>query len=299
MEEKLNELKRRIQSNADATEEALGAMYGERDEDLQKIFDAQTYSLLGGGKRIRTFLVNEFCRALGGDVALSMPYACALEMIHTYSLIHDDLPCMDDDDVRRGKPANHKQFGYATALLAGDALLTKAFLVASTNPMGTAEQNVEAVRLLSAAAGDLGMIGGQVMDLHGETEKLSFEQLLRLHSMKTAALMKCAALLGCLAAGYPVGTPEAEAAELYAAKVGLTYQVIDDILDDCGEENTLGKNLGTDSSHNKTTFMTYFNASDAKKYAEGLTAEAISAIAHWENSETLTDLAAYLVNRTY
>ena len=299
MEQKLMELKQRILENADKTEQALAALYEETDGDLQEIFDAQSYSLLGGGKRIRPFLVNEFCRALGGDPAVSMPYACALEMIHTYSLIHDDLPCMDDDDLRRGKPTNHKKFGYATALLAGDALLTKSFLVAATNPLGTAEQNVEAVRLLSSAAGDVGMIGGQVMDLHGETEQLNFEQLLRLHSMKTGALIRCAALLGCLAAGYRVGTPEADAAVTYAEKVGLAYQVIDDILDYCGEESVVGKSLNTDSSHNKTTFMTYFSPEDAKVYAEKLTAQAVSAVSHWENAPILTDLAIYLVERTY
>ncbi|MBQ9086826.1 MAG: polyprenyl synthetase family protein [Clostridia bacterium] len=299
METKLKELGQKVLENAARTEEVLAATFEEKDEDLQKLFDAEAYSLLGGGKRIRTFLVNEFCRSLGGDLDASMPYACALEMIHTYSLIHDDLPCMDDDDIRRGKPANHKQFGYATALLAGDALLTKAFLVAATNPHATAEQNAEAVRLLASAAGDRGMIGGQIMDLHGETEQLSFEQLIRLHSMKTAALMECSALLGCLAAGYSVDTPEAKAAREYAKKVGITYQVIDDILDESGEEDTIGKNLKTDSSHNKTTFMTYFNAEDAKKYAQNLTAEAVSALSDWETSATLTDLAAYLVDRTY
>lgn len=299
MEANMKTLEQKILDNADATERALAAIMEGKDEDLQKIFDAQGYSLLGGGKRIRPLLVNEFCKALGGDPAVSMPYACALEMIHTYSLIHDDLPCMDDDDLRRGKPTNHKVFGYATALLAGDALLTKAFLVASTNPHATAEQNAEAIRLLATAAGDLGMIGGQVMDLRGETQRLSFEQLLRLHSMKTGALILCAALLGCLAAGYRLDTPEAREATTYAQKIGLAYQVVDDVLDACGEEAVVGKSLKTDSSHNKTTFMTYFGVEDAKRYAEDLTKEAVAAISQWENSETLTDLAIYLASRTY
>ena len=299
MEANMKTLEQKIRENADETERALSAIMAGKDEDLQEIFDAQGYSLLGGGKRIRPLLVNEFCRALGGDPTVSMPYACALEMIHTYSLIHDDLPCMDDDDLRRGKPTNHKVFGYAGALLAGDALLTKAFLVASTNPHATAEQNAEAVRLLSMAAGDVGMIGGQVIDLKGETQRLSFEQLLRLHTLKTGALILCAALLGCLAAGYRGDTPEAKAATVYAQRIGLAYQVVDDILDACGEEAVVGKSLKTDSSHNKTTFMTYFGVEDAKQYAEDLTKEAVSAISHWENSTTLTDLAIYLAGRTY
>ena len=299
MNSNVNTLETRIRDNADATERTLFHIMEGRDGDLQRIFDAQSYSLLGGGKRIRPFLVNEFCRALGGDPMVSMPYACALEMIHTYSLIHDDLPCMDDDDLRRGKPTNHKVFGYANALLAGDALLTKAFLVASTNSYATAEQNAEAVRLLATAAGDRGMIGGQVIDLKGETERLAFEQLLRLHSLKTGALILCAALLGCLSAGYRVGSSQVDAATVYAQKIGLAYQVVDDILDACGEEAVVGKSLKTDSSHNKTTFMTYFDIEDAKRYAEDLTKEAVSAIADWENGETLTELAFYLAGRNY
>ncbi len=299
MEATMNALKNKIMENAEKTEEALKSYCKEADEDLQIIYDAQAYSLLGGGKRIRTFLVNEFCRMLGGDIRVSMPFAAALEMIHTYSLIHDDLPCMDDDDFRRGKPANHKQFGYATALLAGDALLTKAFLTAASNPNADGEKCAEAVRLLAEAAGESGMIGGQIMDLEGETKQLEFETLLRLHSLKTGALMECAARLGCLAAGYTADTPEAQAAALYARKLGLAYQVIDDILDESGEEEELGKNLRTDVSHNKTTFMTYFDAEGAKDYASKLTAEAISAISEMKDSETLTDLAAYLLERTY
>lgn len=299
METKVTQLKDMIFANAEATEQALRATLEGEDEDLQRLFEAEAYSLLGGGKRIRPFLVNEFCRALGGSESASMPYACAIEMIHVYSLIHDDLPCMDDDDMRRGKPANHKVYGYATALLAGDALLTKAFLIASTNPHATAEQNAEAVRLLAKAAGDWGMIGGQIMDLHGETEQLSLEQLLRLHSMKTAALMECSALLGCLAAGYREGTPQARQASAFARTLGVTYQVIDDVLDESGEEQTIGKNLKTDSSHNKTTFMTYYNAEEAREYARNLTAEAITALSDWEKGATLTDLAVHLLDRTY
>lgn len=299
MKASMMDLNMKILTNAQQVEGALVSSFGERDEDLEKLLDSEAYSLLGGGKRIRPFLVNEFCRALGGDTKVSMPYAVAIEMIHTYSLIHDDLPCMDDDDTRRGKPANHKKFGYATALLAGDALLTKAFLVASTNPHATPQQNAEAVRLLAEAAGEYGMIGGQIMDLHGETEQLSLEQLLRLHSMKTAALMECSALLGCLAAGYSSDTPEAKAARGFGRHFGVTYQIIDDILDESGEEETIGKNLKTDASHNKTTFMTYFTPEEAKRYAQNLTAEAIAFLADWEDSATLTDLAVYLVERTH
>ncbi len=299
MEENMTALRERIAANADRTEAALEEYFRVEDGDIQEIFDSQVYSLLGGGKRIRPFLVNEICRMLGGDDRASMPFACAIEMIHTYSLIHDDLPCMDDDDLRRGKPTNHKKFGYATALLAGDALLTRAFGVAASNPYVSGDARAEAARLLSRKAGDLGMIGGQIMDLRGETETLPFESLLRLHGMKTGALMECSALLGALAAGYGPDTEEARAVCSYAAKIGLAFQVIDDILDEISSEGELGKSVGSDASHHKTTFLTYFNLTDAKKYAKKLTDEAISEISGRRNSEVLVDLATYLLERTY
>ncbi|MBQ8332023.1 MAG: polyprenyl synthetase family protein [Clostridia bacterium] len=299
MEEKMTALREKISANAEVTEAALREACPVADEDLQSLFDAETYSLLGGGKRIRPFLVNAFCEALGGDTRVSMPFACALEMIHTYSLIHDDLPCMDDDDMRRGKPSNHKVFGYATALLAGDALLTRAFLTASSNPYADRGIRSDAVRLIAEAAGDCGMIGGQIIDLAGENETLAFDKLLRLHTLKTGALIRCAARLGCLAAGYAEGTAETEAATVYAEKIGLAFQVIDDILDAVGSEEELGKSVGGDADHHKTTFLTYFDVEGARKYAEELTADAIRSIASWERSETLETLAIYLLERTY
>ena len=299
MDEKMTALRAKIAENAEATERALQAYGAGADADTQSLLDAEAYSLLGGGKRIRPFLVNSFCEAVGGDPRASMPFACALEMIHTYSLIHDDLPCMDDDDMRRGKPSNHKAFGYATALLAGDALLTKAFYVAATNPFVTKETCAEAARLLADAAGETGMIGGQIIDLSGEEKTLAFETLLRLHSLKTGALIRCAARLGCLAAGYGEQTPEAKAAERYADRVGLAFQVIDDILDAVSSAEVLGKSVGGDAEHHKTTFLTYFDIEGAKTYAEELTKEAVEAVSHWENSDTLEALARYLLERTY
>jgi len=295
----MNELKEKIRQNVDRTEVALRAYCDQTDEDLQVIFDAQSYSLLDGGKRIRPFLVHEFCRALGGDVEKATPFAAAIEMIHTYSLIHDDLPCMDNDDLRRGKPTNHKKFGYSTALLAGDALLTRAFLVAAENPHVDDRQRAEAVRLIARAAGDWGMIGGQVMDLNGELETLPLEKLLRLHSKKTGALIECSALLGCLAAGYFPDRAEARAASAYAKGVGLAFQVIDDILDRTATAETLGKSVGGDAEHHKTTFLTYFDCEGAKAYAQELTAKAVEAIADWREGQTLRDLATYLLERTY
>lgn len=292
-------LKQTMTLHAERVEKALAAYTQAPDEDLQILFDAEEYSLLAGGKRIRPFLVNEVCRMLGGNESASMPFACALEMIHTYSLIHDDLPCMDDDDLRRGKPTNHKKFGYANALLAGDALLTKAFFVASSNPNVDRATAAEAVLLLSEAAGEIGMIGGQIMDLAGEHKKLSLEQLHRLHSMKTGALIRVAVQLGALAAGFDRDSDEMRSAVAYAEKIGLCFQVIDDILDATGSEEELGKSVGGDAEHEKTTFLSYYSVEGAKEYAALLTAEAISAISPMKDSEVLTDLAVYLLERTY
>ena len=298
MEQTLSALKQTLIDRAEQVERALEQYSKAEDADLQVLFDAQAYSLLGGGKRIRPFLVNEFCRVLGGEEKASMPFACALEMIHTYSLIHDDLPCMDDDDLRRGKPTNHKVFGYATALLAGDALLTKAFLTAAQNPDVSAEVRAEAVRILAEAAGECGMIGGQIMDLRGEHEVLSLATLERLHRLKTGALMECAARLGCLAAGYFPDSERSRQAVAYASGIGLAFQVVDDLLDVCGDSETVGKTVGTDATHNKTTFLTYFDQDGAKQYAMERTAEALTAISDWEGSGLLSDLAVYLTERT-
>ncbi len=298
MEQTVSVLKQTLNDHAERVEEALRSYAMIEDKDIQVLFDAEAYSLLGGGKRIRPFLVNEFCRVLGGEEKVSMPFACALEMIHTYSLIHDDLPCMDDDDLRRGKPTNHKVFGYATALLAGDALLTKAFLTAAQNPFADERMRAEAVRLLALAAGECGMIGGQIIDLRGETETLDLVTLERLHRMKTGALIECAARLGCLAAGHFPDSERSEQAATYAAGIGLAFQVVDDLLDVCGDSEIVGKTVGTDASHNKTTFLTYFDQAGAKQYAMERTAEALTAIADWEGSGLLSDLAVYLTERT-
>lgn len=300
MEAKRNEVAEQIRQNAEQTEQALRHCFpGKEDPALALIFEAEQYSLLGGGKRIRPLLVNSFCRMFGGETEVSMPYACALEMIHTYSLIHDDLPCMDDDDLRRGKPTCHKKFDEATAVLAGDALLTRAFLTAAENPHADGATNAEAVKLLAGAAGDCGMIGGQIMDLEGEKRRLELPELLRLHSLKTGALIECAALLGCLAAGCVPGSTQTLAAGEYARKTGLCFQIIDDILDISGVAQELGKNSGSDANHNKTTFMTYYSIEDARRYAEEYTSEAISALSGFAHSEFLTDLAVYLLNRSY
>ena len=293
------DIKKALKQNSDATEKALKKFFDDksRQGSLATVMDAQTYSLLGGGKRIRPFLVNEVCRILGGEDAASMPFAIAVEMIHTYSLIHDDLPCMDNDDMRRGKPTNHKVFGEANAVLAGDALLTNAFLAATCNDKVAPQLLCEAVRMISAAAGDEGMIGGQVTDIEGEERKLSFEELLTLHSLKTGKMIELSACLGALAAGYGSETEEFKLVACYARKIGLAFQVIDDLLDLMGDEATVGKTLSSDAENDKTTFLTFFSADEAKAYADTLTDEAICHISKLSNTQSLKALALFLRDR--
>ncbi len=286
-------------SNSELVERALALYCKSGDSELDRLFEAEAYSLLGGGKRIRPFIVNEVCRALGGTIDASMPFAVAIEMIHTYSLIHDDLPCMDDDDMRRGRPTNHKVYGYSTALLAGDALLTKAFSVAAGNDCVDRSTRSEAVSLIAEAAGECGMIGGQIIDLDGEKKKLSFEQLLRLHSLKTGALMRCSAGLGALAAGYNSDSKKFKEAVAYADSVGLAFQVIDDILDATSTAEEIGKSVGGDAEHNKTTFLTYYDIHGARDYASQLTEKALCEISGWKDRQTLEDLAKFLLLRKY
>lgn len=288
-----------LAENSLATEAALEEFFKGKNSSgsLEIIISAEKYSLLGGGKRIRPFLVNEVARVLGASLEASMPFAMAVEMIHTYSLIHDDLPCMDNDDFRRGKPSNHKVYGEAYAMLAGDALLTNAFLAAASNKNVDTSYLSAAITALSDAAGDEGMIGGQVTDLEGEEKKLTFEELLRLHSLKTGKMIEVSALLGCIAAGYSAETKEARAVCAYARNIGLAFQAIDDLLDLIGDEAIVGKTLSSDAENQKTTFLSFFDIEGVRDYAKRLTEDAISEISEIEGSELLRELALYLLER--
>ena len=288
-----------LAENSAATEAALEEFFKNKNGSgsLEIILSAEKYSLLGGGKRIRPFLVNEVARVLGASLEASMPFAMAVEMVHTYSLIHDDLPCMDNDDFRRGKPSNHKVYGEAYAMLAGDALLTNAFLAAASNQQLSATSLKDAVIALANAAGDEGMIGGQVTDLEGEEKELTFEELLRLHSLKTGKMIEVSALLGCIAAGYSAETKEARAVCAYARNIGLAFQAIDDLLDRIGDEAVVGKTLSSDAENQKTTFLSFYGIDGVKDYAKRLTEDAISEISEIEGSELLIELATYLLER--
>lgn len=262
----------------------------------RKVAEAMTYSISAGGKRIRPVLTAEFCRVCGGTVEAALPAACALEMIHTFSLIHDDLPCMDDDDMRRGKPSCHAAFGEAQALLAGDALLNFAYEVISGGEGITAETKLALISELSKATGVNGMIGGQVIDTTFEG-KMTEAELLNMYSMKTGALLKCACKMGCIAAG--AGKEKISAAELYAEKLGLAFQIIDDILDVTGDEKLLGKPIGSDSDNGKTTYVTLNGVENSRKAAETLTNEALSTLDAFENTQFLKELTLFLLKRDY
>ena len=285
-----------LHRNATLTENALREYYTD-DPDLQVLLDAERYSLFAGGKRIRPTLTLEFCRLFGGEEAAALPFACAVEMVHTYSLIHDDLPCMDNDDLRRGKPTNHKVFGEGVAVLAGDALLTGAFEAAATNTAAGAETSAMAVAYLAGCAGRYGMIGGQIMDIEGEKRKLSQDEVFRLQSLKTGALISAASVMGALAAGVRTDDPAMERVVRYAENFGLVFQIVDDLLDRRGDEATLGKRVHVDEEHHKNTFLSFCTEEEAWLYAERLTADACRAIRLYPSSEILVSLAEWLLKR--
>lgn len=260
------------------------------------IYDAMNYSLLAGGKRLRPILVLESCRLCGGDPGLALPFACAVEMIHTYSLIHDDLPCMDNDDLRRGKPTNHKVYGEATAVLAGDGLLTAAFGIALSAPGLPPQRVVEAAACLAHAAGAAGMVGGQVLDMAGEGHALGLADLEELQKLKTGALILASVEMGCILAGGSDG--DREALRRYAQKLGLAFQIRDDMLDVTGSEAELGKPIGSDAASEKTTFVTLKGLPACGELVASLTGEAVEALKGFDHPEFLIELARVLVGRT-
>ena len=287
-----------INNTVELVEDELAKIYPDNATGTaRELYEAMRYSLLSGGKRVRATLVLESCKMLGGKVEAALPFACAVEMIHTYSLIHDDLPCMDDDDMRRGKPTCHKVYGEAMATLAGDGLLTDAFSVCAMNPYVSGDVAATAVALLSGAAGSFGMVKGQTSDLYGESHELSMEELIDLHMGKTGAMICVSVQLGCLAAGYAPNSEMTQKLTAFAQNIGLVFQIVDDILDVTSTDEVLGKNIGSDKEKNKTTFMKFFTVDEAKAYAERLTDDAISYLGETDGNETLISLALFLCER--
>ena len=260
-----------------------------------RIFEACRYSLLAGGKHIRAALLLEFYRLCGGQPEDALPFACGLEMIHTYSLIHDDLPCMDDDDYRRGRLSNHKVYGDATAVLAGDALLNRAFETMLSQRTVAAEPAMRAAACIARCSGLYGMIGGQVQDLALEGKSASDAELREMVSLKTGALIRAACVSGVLLAG---GTAaQQQAAEAYADALGLAFQIRDDILDVTGDRAVLGKATGSDAANDKTTFVSVYGLEACRGLVRRLTLQAMTAAEAFSDREFLQKLAKYLARR--
>lgn len=284
-----------LSENAALVEDALKQYIVQQGSLTQALTDAMRYSVLDGGKRVRPTLTMECCHICGGESKKALPFACGVEMIHSYSLIHDDLPCMDNDLMRRGKPSTHAKYGEATALLAGDALLTLAFEVLC-DPINPLEASVEAVRELSRAAGYQGMVGGQIIDLESENKSVDAQTLRAMHAGKTGALIAAAASLGVIAArGNKI---QLEACRQYALHLGLMFQITDDILDATVDSSALGKTAGKDLKQHKSTYVTLYGLEEARKMAEKQTDLAIEALHPFgQKGQQLADLAHLLCNR--
>ena len=268
-----------------------GLFVGERP--YGRLQEAMRYSLLAGGKRVRPVLSLAVCEALGRERALALPLGCALELVHTYSLIHDDLPCMDDDDLRRGRPTCHVVYGETMAVLAGDALQPEAFRLIACAPGLSAQQRVDAVRALSTACGGDGMVAGQVLDMDGLAHTV--EELRRLCRLKTGALLHAAAELGCIAAG--ATETQRRQAGVYAEHIGLAFQVRDDMLDVIADQGEFGKPVGSDKEEGKRTFVDFRGLEDCGKLVAEETRLAKEAIAGFRDHEFLLALADKLAER--
>ena len=270
------------------------------NESIARLIEAMEYSLMAGGKRVRPMLVTEFAKLCGGSEEAAMPFACALEMIHTYSLIHDDLPCMDNDDLRRGKPTNHKVYGEATALLAGNGLLTQAFAAAVSEKamaLNGAEKCAAAVRTLAEYAGALGMLGGQMIDLDSEGKSVTAGHLQKMDELKTGALMAAGCTLGCISAG--ASEKQLKAAAVYAENIGLAFQIVDDMLDVTSTTEELGKPVGSDNENEKSTYAALLGIDRCRELSRELTEKAVAALDVFEGDvSTLRDFAYYLLNRS-
>lgn len=290
---------KRQEQYVEMLEAALSRYLPGGDELQQELFSSMEYSLLSGGKRIRPILTLEFCRLCGGNLTAALPFACAVEMIHTYSLIHDDLPCMDDDELRRGRPTNHRVYGESTALLAGDALLTLAFeTMLSPQSIRTAGalKAATAAGMLARAAGAVGMVGGQVIDLASEGKKIPLSTLRIMDERKTGALILAAAEMGCIIGG--ASNEQIRAARDYAKAIGLAFQIVDDILDVTGDSTLLGKNVGVDNLNDKSTYVSLMGLEGAKKAVRELTDEALHALTQFDGeTDYLADFAHRLAVR--
>ena len=283
----------------DMIQEEILSFLPPEDEYIGKLVASMKYSLTAGGKRVRPMLVMEFCRLCGGKEEAAIPFACAIEMIHTYSLIHDDLPCMDNDDLRRGRPTNHKVYGEAVALLAGSGLLGLAFETALSPravELNGYEKCARAAAVLAEYSGPRGMLGGQVIDIESEGKKVSADHLEVMDLKKTGALMVASCLLGCISAG--ASEEQMNAAKEYAENIGIAFQIVDDILDKTSSTQELGKPVGSDEENDKSTYVSLLGIEKCREISRELTEKAVKALSAFDApSDELSDFAFYLLNR--
>lgn len=294
------DFKAEIKNRASLFENIL-KKYMPREEGYQKtVFEAMNYSLSAGGKRLRPLITLEACKIVGGNEEDAMPFAVAIEMIHTYSLIHDDLPALDNDDLRRGRPTNHKVYGESMAILAGDALLNYAFETMLSNSINKKDSSkyLKAINEIAKSSGTYGMIGGQVVDIESENKTIDKDKLDFIHMNKTAAI-----IIGCMRAGAIIGgakDDELENITKYARNIGLGFQIVDDILDIIGDESKLGKNIGSDLENNKSTYPSLFGLQKSKELAKELIEEAKNCVSIFDDRDKfLKGLADYIVDRDY
>lgn len=266
------------------------------EDSPEVIVSAMKYSLFAGGKRIRPVLSLSVCEGLGGNPEKVLPMACCIELIHTYSLIHDDLPSMDNDDMRRGKPTSHKVFGEANAILAGDALLNYAFecIFNTISKNNFDPKHIIAGKIIAKAAGPSGMIGGQVIDIENEGKSMSLEELIHMHSKKTGALIEAACLVGGIAAERMDKMDEIKE---YSHNLGIAFQIVDDILDCIGDANKLGKKTGRDEARDKSTFVKILGINESRKLAEEYSDKALNLAGKLDNTGFLGELTEFLLNR--
>lgn len=298
----MKNLSQRITENAALIEAAMEKYLAGSGRRYEILIDSMRYSAYAGGKRIRPFLTLEFCRMLGGTVEAALPYACAIEMIHTYSLIHDDLPCMDNDDLRRGVPTNHKVYGDAVATLAGDGLQSAAFEAMNTDMLmyfddsDALKRRIRAAYEISKGSGCRGIVAGQIADMEAEDRNCSKEMLDYIHLTKTSAL-----IVAAVKAGAQLGNADEEMLEdltIYAENLGLAFQICDDLLDVEGSEEEMGKKTGMDCVNKKATYPALYGIKESKKRLDELTATAINALSeYYDNAEVFVKLAKDLAVR--
>lgn len=278
-------------------EDALAAALAPCYPGADRLFAAMEYSLMAGGKRLRPLLLLAAAEGLGARDGDVLPFAVGVEMLHTYSLIHDDLPAMDDDDMRRGRPSCHKQFDEATAILAGDGLLTHAFAM-QTACKAEPERVVAAVNYFAKNAGVYGMVAGQVLDLAAEGKQIGLDELKAVHRAKTGALLAAAVVCGGILAG--AGADEQAALERFGYAFGLAFQIVDDILDEVGDAKLLGKPIGSDAANHKVTYVTLLGLDGAKQAALDVTREAEEALRPLgDKGRLLAELAEYYLQREF